>query len=754
MGAASNVAASNVDLSNCDRELIQYPGAIQPHGVLLVVGEPSHVVLQVSANVETFLGRSQAEVVGRPLAQVFAASGRQLIARIERATLESDPAYILREAFAGQSGDVNIFAHRSDGVLLIELEKATEPEQPLAADLYSPLRTIISRLQATPTLQAFFDTALEEVRAFTGYDRVLAYQFADDGSGHVIAEARQETLEPYLGLHYPASDIPAPARRMFGLGWLRHLPDADYTPVPLVPELHPETGQPIDLSYSILRSVSVMYSQYLKNMGVHSTMVMPLMKAGKLWGLISAMHHAGPRHVPYERRMAAEFLAHMLSLLMASKEDGEHYEARLRMRSVTELLAERLMRSTDIHEALAGDADGGSLLDQVDAAGGAIVTDGRVTLLGETPLERDVKAIVDWLYRRPDQFLAFDELGKDYQAATALRALASGLLAIRLSSRKPEFLLWFRPEQVQEVTWAGDPSKPVEIDEQDGMLRLRPRNSFAQWKESVAGRSRPWLEHEREAAQNLGRALLDVRLTQLEKIEKANRELTELNTELDSFAYAASHDLKEPMRGIHHLATYLRRGLDGVLTDDARQQLDTIKKLARRMDDLIEALLSYSQTGRAELAIEQVDLDQLVDEVLLACRERLAETATQVRRSRSLGLATCDRVRLREVFSNLIGNALKYNDKPSRWIEIGYEDGTPRRYFVRDNGIGLAAADQSRIFQIFRRLHGRDEFGGGSGAGLTIARRTVERHGGRMWVVSSSGRGASFYFTLEAEEQP
>ena len=164
---------------------------------------------------------------------------------------------------------------------------------------------------------------MQRIRTFTGYDRVMAYKFAEDGSGQVVAEAKREDLEPYLGLHYPATDIPAPARRMFGLSWLRHLPDVNYVPAQLIPENHPVTGRPIDMSFAMLRSVSVMYSGYLKNMGVHSTMVMPLMKEGQLWGLISAMHHNGPRHVPYEARMAAEFLAHMLSLLMAAKEDAE-----------------------------------------------------------------------------------------------------------------------------------------------------------------------------------------------------------------------------------------------------------------------------------------------------------------------------------------------------------------------------------------------------------------------------------------------
>ena len=181
---------------------------------------------------------------------------------------------------------------------------------------------------------------------------------------------------------------------MFGLSWLRHLPDVDYVPVPLVPEHHPATGAPIDMSFAILRSVSVMYSDYLKNMGVKSTMVMPLMKEGQLWGLISAMHHNAPRHVPYEARMAAEFLAHMLSLLMAAKENAEGYTQRLHMKAITDQLVEALCREPDLHKSLGNAQAVPNLLSQIPAHGAAVDRQGYgVTLMGLTPTADQVLAL-------------------------------------------------------------------------------------------------------------------------------------------------------------------------------------------------------------------------------------------------------------------------------------------------------------------------------------------------------------------------
>jgi len=747
------VTAKNVDFSNCDRELVQFPGAIQPHGAMLIVGEPDYVVLQASANSAELLGVPPEDLLGKSIGEILGRGAPTFFERLQLMSLDNTPVHVVREFFAGSARGVNIFAHRCDGVLILELELISRELdlQNGNGNLYSEVRATIALLQETKGLQNFFDLAVERIRAFTGYDRVMAYKFAEDGSGHVIAEAKREDLEPYLGLHYPATDIPAPARRMFSLSWLRHLPDVDYVPVPLVPENHPETGRPIDMSYAMLRSVSVMYSDYLKNMGVKSTMVMPLMKDGALWGLISSMHHSGPRHVPYEARMAAEFLAHMLSLLTAAKEDAEGADRRLRMTGVVDQLVEALCREPDLHVSLGDRNRELNLLSLIDAQGAAVVSRDKVSLMGATPSEEEVRALAAWLVKANEAVVATDRLPELYPPADAFKSVASGVLSARLSTHQLEFVLWFRPEHIEIVTWAGDPKKPVKVSETDGEIRLMPRSSFALWKESVTGRCDPWHKNDKDAVVELRQAIMEVILNRAAEIERANRALAEANVELDSFAYVASHDLKEPLRGIHHMASFLKRGLLDDLDPEERQQLETILKLTRRMDDLIESLLQYSRTGRAELSVERADLDALVNDALVSCRVLISETETDLRRPVPLGFAHCDVVRVGEVFENLITNAIKYNDKAKKWVEIGVEQTSPKRYYVRDNGIGIEADVRERIFEIFRRIHGPEEYGGGVGAGLTIARRIVERHGGSMWVDSELGRGSTFYFTLGPE---
>jgi signal transduction histidine kinase len=240
-----------------------------------------------------------------------------------------------------------------------------------------------------------------------------------------------------------------------------------------------------------------------------------------------------------------------------------------------------------------------------------------------------------------------------------------------------------------------------------------------------------------------------------EALVRQAQELSRSNAELDDFAYIASHDLKEPLRGIHNYSNFLLEDYEDKLDDDGRQKLETLVRLTQRMEALIEALLYYSRVGRLDLAIRDTELGLVVNEVLDSLRPLIHDAGVEVRIPQPLPHMRCDQARVGEIFRNLVTNAIKYNDKPEKWVEINYRtDGAPqapRVFYVRDNGIGIRENHLDSIFRIFKRLHGRDKYGGGTGAGLTIAKKIVERHGGRIWVESQVGEGTTFYFTLEGE---
>jgi PAS domain S-box-containing protein len=520
------LTTENVDLSHCDLEQVQFCGAIQPHGCMLVVEEPSLRIVQMSKNCAELLGAPLDALREGTLETALAGCAAAVIERLQSETLENGPTHLAR--FSGDdlpSGRaLNLFGHRCGGAIILEFEILAESGERLALDAYYGMRSTVARLHDAKSRQAFFDLAMAEVRRLTGFERVMAYKFLEDGSGHVVAESTAAGLPSYLDYHFPASDIPQPARRLFTLAGLRHLPNVDYQPVALVPATMAVFGDdPVDLSRSLLRSVSPMYVDYLRNWGVKATLVMPLMREGTLWGLISCNNESAPRHAPYETRMAVEFLAQMIALMMGAIEEAESLTDRLRMKAVLEGMLRSMHGTMDLHASLGGEGPA-NIAAYIDACGAALVTEGRITRLGETPSDADIGEIVAHLATSPAPVIAIDCLYEHHPRAEHYAGTAAGVLAVRLSQQRPDYVLWFRPEQEKTVCWAGDPNKPVEIDESGGAPRVMPRRSFALWKESVKNRARPWAKFEIKAAADLRWALVDVILERAQATERAEQE--------------------------------------------------------------------------------------------------------------------------------------------------------------------------------------------------------------------------------------
>lgn len=751
------IMPQDLDLTNCDREPIHISGAVQPHGVLLALSLPDLTIVQASANSEGLLGRSVERLLGQSLTTCISeADAEHLRTSITVELLASGPISLFTTAIPSTGMLCDAIAHLSNGLLVLELEPVTGRSE--SADPYRTVKMSLAVLQRAADLTSFCGLVTEQVRRMTGFDRVMVYRFAPDGTGTVIAESLAAGQEAYLGLRYPASDIPQQARVLYLRNWLRIIPDATYTPAPIVPERSPITGSPLDLSNSVLRSVSPVHLAYLHNMGVQASMSISLVKDNQLWGLI-ACHHRTPRVLNYDVRTACEFLGQMASVQIASYEHEDALQYRLHLQQSLARLLDLMADADDFDEALG--RLGSYLLTFLRAEGAALSFAGELTTYGTTPASQQLGELVDWIRRtqQGDVFVS-DSLSQRYPAAAAYADVASGALAVPISRNRGNMIIWFRPEQVQTVTWGGDPSKPVEVGS-EGVLRLSPRASFNAWRELVRATSDPWLTDEIEAARELRTAVLTVVLRKNEELLRLNTELEHSNAELDSFAYVASHDLKEPLRGIHNYAGFLLEDYQEHLDPKGVERLQTLVRLSQRMETLLESLLYYSRVGRMNLSFGEVNLNDVLDETIELLKSRIDEVSATIRIPRPLPTISCDRVRIGEVFSNLISNALKYNDKPQPWVEIGYENRvddsddavkaiiTPV-FYVRDNGIGIREKHYETIFRIFKRLHARYDYGGGAGAGLTIARKIIERHSGHIWVESQLGVGTTFFFTLAA----
>ena len=772
-----SIKRHGISLSNCDDEPVQTPGCIQAHGLLLALRPSDLVVMQVSENCERWTGLPVDRVLGCALAQVVgAAAAERIQALVSTEALDHNPCYALTARLPGaaanaaaDSATMDMSIHTADGVLLLEMEPSSRspPVMGQDGDYFSMVRKTIGRLKSTKSLAEFCDVVAREARNITGLDRAMVYYFHADDSGEVMADARREDLPSWQGLRYPAGDIPRPAREIFRRIGVRPLPDAQGELCEMVPLQNPDTRRPLQMTHCALRGASVMYTEYLQNMGVAASLTMPILRDGALWGLV-ACHHYTPKAMPYPLRSAAEFLAQIASLEIAQAELREHLQYRIHLDAVH--LAVLARSAGDGQLSVAGPTLP-NLLDGIRADGVAIFQRNHWLCAGAVPEEQQLKPLAAWLRERIDQApdglqtFATDALAAAYPAAAEFAELASGVLATAVS-RHPDspLILWFRGEQVQTFNWAGNPhEKPVTV----GALgpRLTPRRSFDLWQEQVRGRSTPWRKVEVEAAQQLRRMVMDLVVVRAEQLAESNAELARTNAELDAFAYVAGHDLKEPLRGINKYAhRLLEDARSGHVQDPAR--VEWLLRMTVRMDTLLNALLHFSQVGRLSLDLEDLDLGPVLVEALEMLGARLAESQVEVRVPRPLPVARGDRVRVREVFSNLISNATKYNDKTGAWVEIGYvglhdepkalarpasapaEAAGATIFYVRDNGIGIDPRHKDRVFMIFKRLHAQDAFGGGSGAGLTIARKMVEQHHGQIWFDSVIGEGSTFYFTL------
>lgn len=566
----------------------------------------------------------------------------------------------------------------------------------------------------------------------------------------MIAEDKLEELEPYLGLHYPDTDIPKQARHLYIVNPLRLIPDINYQPVGIL-SLSPLP--PVDLTFSILRSVSPIHIEYLKNMGPRASMSISLIKNNQLWGLI-ACHHQTPRFVPYEIRTIYEFLGKVMSLELVSKEENHNLDFKLQLKSIQTKFIDTIARSENLTDALVQDRV--SLLKVVNAEGAAVCLDGHLMLIGKTPKESEIYDLIAWLNDKFNNYLfVTDSLPQQYPPAMEFKEVGSGLLALSITKISNNYILWFRPEILQQVSWAGNPQKPTRI-ETDGSLTIFPRQSFNSWKETVRTTSLLWDQYEIDGAMELRSAIVGIVLRKADELATINLELQRSNNELDAFSYIASHDLKEPLRAIHNYSTFLLEDYIKVLDEEGISKLETLVRLTKRMEDIIDSLLHFSHLGRQNLNMQIINLNDLLKNVAEVFRMSLGNANINVRIPESLPTIGGDQALLEEVFTNLIGNSFKYNDNQEKWVEIECfaseneaENMSPFWTFcVRDNGIGIRHKHLETIFRIFKRLHAPGKYGGGTGAGLTIVKKIIERHNGKIWVESTVGQGSTFYFTL------
>ena len=757
--------AARPDLDQCTREPVHTIGQIQPHGVLFAISEPDLIVRQVSTNVldllgmppETVLGHS---VLGHSFEAVLGAEQlhafRSLLPGGDALTANS-----LRMRIGSRAVRMECLPHRQDGVLIAELEllDGAFSLEPVNLDIH--VRLPLSRMEAATDIAGLSQLAAHEIRRLSGFDRVMVYRFDEEWNGEVIAEAMSPSPVSYLGLRFPAGDIPPQARRLFLLNRLRTIVDVAAAPAPIVPGTGPVTGRALDLTYSCLRSAAPVHLEYLRNMGVQSSMTISIVVGQQLWGMI-ACHHRAPRHLDYPTRSVCELVVKFLSSQVALRIDNAALQLRLKSRN---LLHEH-MAGIDASESrgyIDHLADPG-LLELFGADGLVSRIGGVLASHGFTAPEEVLLPVVDKLRQLSSRGIASSHMvsALDPRAASFASQVSGALyLALNepgLPAESGDYLLLLRRELIENVTWAGNPDKSVSTDERG---KLHPRASFHAWQETKRGRSRPWSELELESARFLREQLLRLRETHrfIQAKDEARQAAEGANLAKSRFLANMSHEIRTPMNGVMGMVQLL---LLEELTPEQRRYAAVALRSGTALLALIDDILDLSRIEAGKIVLENLNFNPrtTIEEVVQVSRV-LADAKGLRIHSRIPPeippLLRGDALRLRQVLTNLAGNAIKFTEKGEVTLAAAVEhcNGNGRttiRFSVTDTGIGLRPDQAARLFAPFVQADSSTTRKyGGTGLGLSICKHLTGLMGGTIGVDSVEGKGSAFWFTAVFE---
>ena len=849
--AADDASSVVVD---CASEEIRLPGSIQRHGFLLVLDELGEKIAAVSENAEEFLHIPVKLLLGATLDAVL---DREILGAVRSLTFTPDESGLMvyLGAFRLKGELCSLVAHTSSGHRILEFEKLDRLVIPEIMN--AVITNFVGKLSKLETTLALCQAITHQVQELTGFERVLLYSFDETGNGTVLAEGNTGALPSYLDLRFPATDIPAQARQLYVLNTVRIIPNATYEPARLLGK-SADVSTNLDLSTSVLRSVSPTHLEYMRNMGTMSSMSISILCEGKLWGLISG-HHSQPHTVPYLVRSACDMLTKMVGTQLAAFRNAARLKSLVNFHTVQRNVLTRMAAETNYLKALQDSLQ--DLLEITAASGAAIILNQQIHSRGLTPGDEDVSRLADWLDEQTsDGMLATSCLSQEFAWAAEIKAEASGLLAIRISDVKRHYILWFRPEIVNTVTWAGEPIKIL-----DRQSHLHPRNSFEHWKETVTGQSDPWTDVQVESARDFRSALTTIGLKRAEEAAELSEarfqqlthtlpaliwtsnddgSLTYVNNRWRKMGFSAAgrwYDVvkihPEDAARVHESwkvavaagssfeeEVRLRGELDGILrwhliravpfqsagrqragwvgtftdTTERREReaaLRMTEKLATtgRMTSVIaheinnplesitnlmyllrgelgtnEPALSYIALAESELErisgitkqtlrwgrerterVERVDARAIFEDVLRLFAGKIRNRQVRVTRRQVADVEfTAVSGQIRQVIANLISNAVDAVPVGGHiWIDAIASDAATT-LVVGDEGSGMSEEQQRQLFQPFFSTKGDL----GNGLGLYISHEIVERHGGRLEVISTPAQGTQMRVVLPRGE--
>ncbi|MBG48445.1 MAG: histidine kinase [Pseudozobellia sp.] len=722
-----------VNLENCEDEAIHIPGLIQPHGFLISIDADKEIINVCSENISQFLDYRYDEILGKRIDDILGKDFKETLREFKSNSLEKKTVF---RTYNDQSYALTI--HKSQENIIFEAEPNKVPLNE-EGNLFESSKRLLSSIEDTNSLKELSQSVATAIKNITGYDRVMIYKFDHEYNGEVYAEVREEHLEPFLGLHYPHTDIPPQARALYIKNLLRIIGDIDYVPAKLYTFVESKVDT-LDLSLSVLRSVSPIHVEYLKNMGVGATLTVSLIHKGKLWGLV-ACHHYSTKFLSQETRNAVKLYGYFITSQIDVRILNEQYEVAKKANEYVDKLSSK--NSEFKRDSLVSLFQDDAIYQLCNGSGFSACIDGKVYSNGETPTEEDIRLISEVLFDiQIDGNLITSTFPRQNKGLGSVAEKFPGINFHMLDDTN--YLMWFREPTIKNIKWAGDPSKAIEKDKKG----LSPRKSFETFTENVKDTSKPWLQPEIDACnkfkfffQSFLRAILTNEDKEKQRILTEN--LKAVNSELENIGWISAHDLQEPLRKIRMMAsTMLEDQQRFQVTEAAEKRISRMSKSAERMQTLIKDILEYNRASSEEDNFEKVDLNDLLQEIKKELKETLEEEKAELVIEGHLPEVSGLQFLIKQCLLNPIHNAIKFKH-PDRKLQIRiFNDQNHSKsdmysvISIQDNGIGFDNQHNEKIFKIFSRLHSKSDYEG-TGIGLAFCKKIMLKHRG---FIDANGR--------------
>ncbi|PHN05137.1 ATP-binding protein [Flavilitoribacter nigricans] len=743
-----------LDFDHCEDEPIHTPESVQSYGYFFAMNEQEQNIAIISENVLSLLPIEE-ELIGWNFFDLLDEGevDREFILETFDRAKEKETRLPIRIKFKEEyvipdmGSDFLAVIYYSSGHIVIELEPATKFREVYSAEHYVKMYATRTapRFQQFESLADMAERMVETIRYITGMERVVLYRFNDDASGVVIAEAKVDEIESYLGVNYPASDIPAQARELYKKNWIRLTPDVNLKPARLLPAVE-ESGRPkLDLTHSLLRTMSPIHRQYIRNQGLCASFSMSLVTHDNLWGLISC-HCRKPTYIPQDVRLQCENLSQLFSWHLYAKEEELHLNQRNRTEDAIRTMLDKVSANNPIVDIFSEHEE--DILKIMDSEGFVFFSEGKTVSIGTVPEISVVQEFYDALDTEKNRYYVTDQLVDKVSEESLLNGIV-GILLIPLLGQRNYFTAWFRKEHKREQKWVGLPNE--RSDASTKREKLTPRASFDIHVKKITGQSKKFTEIDIDMAIRFNRVFLAYVLEVQEKMRQDLLALEEQDRHRNEFLATLAHELRNPLTPIKTGIDILERNDDENIRNTVNS---TIRRQVKNLTKLIDDLMDISRVNKGKI---KLDLQPVMIQETIGSALEISENALTSKQHESVIhmpeeplWVRGDPTRLSQVFSNLLNNAAKYTENGGE-ISIAVEKRkSDISVKIIDNGLGIPPHKLQRIFNMFTQVeeHGPHS-NGGLGIGLALVKKLVELHDGS--VVARSGgldKGSEFEVIL------